>query len=82
MKNISIKEIVKNPNIVKFDHFRQGKFYYNVYNPNETPEGTVYQFNVPLEEIGDSTFNGTDKAIYFMRFIRKSIEKNEFIKIN
>ena len=76
-----IKDVVKSPNVVAFEYFRQGKFYYSVYNPNETPNGEVYQFAIPIEEVGDATFNKTEKAIMFMRFIRKSMEANEFVKI-
>ena len=77
---VSIKDVVKSPNIVSFDFYRQGKFYYNAYNPNETPDGPVYQFTIPIEEIGDATFPATEKAIMFMRFIRKAMDSGEFVK--
>ena len=77
---MSIKELVKNK-VVSFDSFRQGFFYYNVYDPNETPTGEVYQFTVPLEDIGSSTLLRNDKAITFMRWIRKAQESGELIKI-
>lgn len=81
MENVSIKNIVKRPNIAAFEFYRQGKFYYNVYNPNETPDGEVYQFSIPMDEVGDATFPRFDNAMMFMRFIRKSMDKNEFVKI-
>lgn len=70
-----IKELIQN-NTVQFDSFRQGFFYYNIqYN------GNTYQFTVPLEDIGTATMLATDKAIAFMRWIRKSMADNTFIKI-
>lgn len=32
-------------------------------------------FPVPIEDIGDATFLAEDKAILFMRYIRKYIEE-------
>lgn len=78
---VKIKDVVTKENVVSFDFYRQGKFYYNVYNPNETPNGPVYQFVVPMDEVGDATFNATDKSVYFMRFIRKAMDKGEFVKV-
>ena len=77
---VSIKDVVRSPNVVSFDFYRQGNFYYNVYNPNETPTGDVYQFAIPIEEVGDATFQSTDNAMFFMRFIRQALEKGEFVK--
>jgi len=78
---VSIKDVVKRPNVVIFDYYRQGKFYYKAYNPNETPNGPVYQFAVPIEEAGDSTFPATENAMMFMRFIRKAMDRGEFSKV-
>lgn len=78
---VKIKDVVSKEHVVSFDFFRQGKFYYNVYNINETPYGPVYQFVVPIEEVGDATFNASDKSVYFMRFIRKAMDNGEFVKV-
>lgn len=71
---IAITELIKN-NTVSFDSFRQGYFYYNIQH-----NGTTYQFTVPLEDIGTATMLASDKAITFMRWIRKSMFDNTFIK--
>lgn len=39
-----------------------------------------YIFPVPIEDIGSATLLAEDKAITFMRWIRKAIEDKTFIK--
>lgn len=41
-------------------------------------EGKVYEFVVGLDDIGEAKLLDEDKAIYFARWIRKSIETNVF----
>lgn len=67
----NIKDFVQR-GIVEFDSYRAGFFYYNV----ERNAGTfgTYQFQIPIEDIGNATLLNQDKAITFMRWIRKSIE--------
>lgn len=78
---MKISEIITKEHVVGFDSYRAGFFYYNVYNINKTPEGDVYQFTVPIEDIGEATLMAVDKAIIFMRWIRKAIESDTLIKI-
>ncbi len=66
-----LKTLVKN-NRVAFDFYRAGIMYYNVIS-----EGNKYRFPVPISDIGDATLLSDDKAILFMRYIRKAIEANE-----
>ena len=73
---MNIKEIVKD-NTVRFLYYRQGHAYYAVKVPEE---GIEYYFPVPLEDIGDATLEAKDKAIVFMRYIRKAIEDGTFVK--
>lgn len=73
---MNIKEIVKD-NTVRFLRYRQGHAYYAVTVPEEDIE---YYFPVPLEDIGDATLEAEDKAIVFMRYIRKAIEDGTFVK--
>jgi len=72
---MDIKTIVKN-NTVKFIYYKKGIFYYSILF-----EGETYQFPVPIEDIGDATLPFLDKAITFMRWIRKSLEDNTFQKL-
>lgn len=72
---MNIKDIVKG-NRVHFLRYRQGYFYYIVHVASEK---AWYSFTVPLDDIGDATLENEDKAIRFMRYIRKAMENDTFI---
>lgn len=59
-----IKDHIKG--IVKFQFYRDNCLYYR----NDL--GLV--FSVPIEDIGGATFLAEDKAMLFMRYIRKHLE--------
>ena len=73
---MDIKNIVKD-NEVRFARLRQGYAYYTVRVP---ADGIDYVFPVPLSDVGDATLLATDKAIVFMRFIRKALEEGTFVR--
>ena len=58
---IDIKQAVKEP--VHFVYYRDSQLWYKEVG------GTV--FPVPIEDIGNATFNATDKGLLFMRYMRK-----------
>ena len=62
----SIKEMVNNNQKVTFRFYRDGQLWY----------ATVcgFEFPVSLSEAGTATFFAQDKAILFMRYIRKHLE--------
>lgn len=68
-KDMGVKEHVINNQKVFFDFYRNGILYY------KTEKGLL--FEVPISEAGDAVFLKEDKAILFMRYIRKQIEANE-----
>jgi hypothetical protein len=72
-KTVVIKDHVTNNKKVKFNCYRDGQFWY------ETELGLI--FPISLEEVTASkvTLLPEDKAILFMRWIRKYVEsaKNE-----
>ena len=74
--NFSIKDIVKD-NFVRFHHYRAGYLYYSVV----VPSGEMYIFPIPISDTGEASFEKEDKAILFMRYIRKAIEEKTFTKI-
>lgn len=51
-----------------FTHFRRNQLWYI------TECG--FQFAVPVEDVGDATFNVEERAMLMMRYIRKQIEDN------
>ena len=67
--NETLKEIVKEA-VVEFAFYRDGQLWYNVF-------GKDILFPVPVEDIGNATFHRRDKAILFMRYIRKHLETLE-----
>ena len=64
-------------NQVQINKYRAGFLYYTI----DVGEDT-YIFPVPLDEAGEATFNKTDKAITFMRYIRKAMKDGSFIKLD
>ena len=71
----SLKEIVKD-NKVYFSHYRANIMYYKVDVNSET-----YMFTVPIEDVGDAIFEAIDKAMLFMRYIRKSLDEKTFVLV-
>lgn len=59
----SIKDMVKDEKTVSFEYYRSGNLWY------KTECGFI--FPVPISDIGDATFRNEDKAILFIRYIRK-----------
>lgn len=65
----SLKDMVKDNKKVNFKFYRDGNLVY------ETDCGL--EFPVPVEDIGNATFMAQDKAILFMRYIRKHLKTLE-----
>lgn len=61
-----IKEMVKDSKQVQFQFFKDGNLWY------ETETG--FSFPVPIDDVGNATFLNKDKAMLFMRYIRKHIK--------
>jgi hypothetical protein len=66
LKTRTIKEMVENNQKVRFRFYRDGQLWY------ATECG--FEFPVPTSEAGTATFLAEDKAILFMRYIRKHLE--------
>ena len=73
---MNIKDIVKD-NRVKFVRYRQGIAYYGV----RVPDAGDYVFPVPLEDIGDATLELEDRAILFMRYIKRALGDGSFVPL-
>ena len=61
----TLKEMIVNNQKVRFDFYRDGQLWYR------TECG--FRFPVPIEEAGTATFLAEDRAILFMRYIRRQI---------
>lgn len=64
---MNIKDMVGNGKTVQFLHFEDGKLVY------ATECG--FEFPVPVEDAGTGRFLSKDKAMLFMRYIRKHITR-------
>lgn len=62
----NIKDMVSGNKTVTFTHYRHKELWY------KTECG--FEFPVPIDDIGDATFLASDRAMLFMRYIRKHID--------
>lgn len=62
---MNIKEMLKDKHVT-FDFYRKGELWYT------TECG--FKFPVPIEDTGDGTFLPKDRAMLFMRYVRKQLE--------
>lgn len=60
-----IKDLIKD-NRVRFTHARKGHLWYET-------QREKFEFPVPFEDMGDATFPSEEKAMLFMRYIRKHL---------
>lgn len=65
---MKLKELIQD-NTVKFVRFKEGNFIYSIKGANGD-----FEFPVPLNDIGGAELKSEDKAIYFLRYIRKHLE--------
>ncbi len=70
---VDIKELVKDQRVT-FKFFRDDALYY------ETDSG--FRFPVPVEDMKKAVFLPEDKAIIFMRWIRKALDSGKYEQIN
>ncbi len=63
-----LKDMVAPNQRVHFVMYRKGELHYRT--------TTGFNFIVPIEDCGDGTFLADDKALLFMRYIRKQLEAN------
>lgn len=62
---LTLKEMVTGNKKVNFLFYREKELWYT------TEDG--FEFPVPIEDIGNAIFLAEDKALLFMRYIRKHI---------
>lgn len=64
-----LKGMVKDGMRVQFSFYRDGNLWYKTHND--------FLFPVPIDDIGNATFNAEEKAVLLMRYIRKHINMVE-----
>lgn len=70
---MSIKEMVKGDKHVTFAFYRDSELWYR------TECG--FEFPVPISDTGNATFHASDRAMLFMRYIRKHLALIEDAKV-
>jgi hypothetical protein len=76
---ITLKDAVTN-STAKFSHAIAGVLYYNLFVNDD-----VYQFSIDMndkDDVGTTTFVNEYRGITLMRYIRKAIENESFVKLN
>jgi hypothetical protein len=64
--DMNIKDMVSDNKKVTFQFYKDGALWYKT--------ETDFTFPVPIEDIGSATFLAEDKALLFMRYIRKHLD--------
>ena len=75
-KTVRLFDLVRDGKKVRFLFYRDKQFFY------EQEDGFVFPISLEEANAGRATFLAEDKAIYFMRWMKKYIEsvKNEEVK--
>ena len=66
-KSVVIKEHVKEGQKVHFQYFRDNEFWY------KTDGGLLFPISLKEAQTGRATFLSCDKAIYYMRWIKRYV---------
>ena len=67
-KTVVIKEHVNLEQTVHFQYFRDDEFWY------KTDKGLLFPISLQEAQTGRATFLASDKAIYYMRWIKRYVE--------
>ena len=68
-KTVNILDHVNHGQKVRFAYFRDDEFWY------KTEKGLLFPISLKEAQAGRATFLAEDRALYFMRWIRKYTEK-------
>lgn len=69
---MDLKDMVKGDKVVEFVHYKDSELWYR------TECG--FEFPVPIGDTGNATFLARDRAMLFMRYIRKHVAMLEQAK--
>ena len=75
MTAVEIKHVVR-ANVVRFVRLRRRTAFYAV----STRDGT-YEFPIDVADVGDATLLAEDRALLFMRYIRRAMEDGTFVRV-
>lgn len=72
-----LKDLVVGGNYVKFERYHDGNLWYAVHMDEmdwHRPMDKLFEFPVPVSDTSNATFLARDKALLFMRYIRKHLK--------
>jgi hypothetical protein len=73
---MKVTDFVYTGNTVHFSSYKQNYFWYVV---RDKITGDLFRFPILMDEIGGTELLHTDKAILFMRWIRKAIDDGTMV---
>lgn len=71
---MNVKDLVNNNQQVRFVRYQQKELWYKCENG--------FEFPVPIADTGDASFGNEDKALLFMRWIKKHLQLVEDAKMS
>ena len=73
MKLPRITQLVRE--LAKFTHYEEGKLWYQViWTDDDGSWGGLFDFPIPVEDAATGRFLSNDRAMIFMRWMRKHLE--------
>jgi hypothetical protein len=79
-----VSDVVKKDRFAYFSFYRQGYLYYNIQVWGKTVEGDdqlqLYCFPVLASDLGGATVNAIEKSVTMMRYIRKALQDETFVR--
>lgn len=73
-----LKALIAPENVVRFRRYFEKQLWYQVFRPLAGDKSMFVavgpEFPVPIDDIGSATFLDEDRAILFMRYIRKHLK--------
>lgn len=66
-KTVNLIELVKDGKVVRFAYFRDNEFWYR------HEDGLLFPISVEEATAGKATFMAEDKAMFFLRWIRRYV---------
>ena len=70
-KSVKLVDLVRANKVVRFSYFRDNEFWY------QHEDGLLFPISYAEATAGRATFLAEDKAIYYMRWIKKFIEASK-----
>lgn len=78
---LTLIDLVRKGTMAKFDHFRNGKLYYNIKILSGDFVDNTYQLCLDPEDFIGTDLNRTENSSIFMRWIREELKENRINRV-